>query len=165
MEKIKQLIDSANRRNLILDEELNRCNKWAKLCNECRQPRNSFNWCQICHFQRDFKNWSSGNDDVDKFIQQAQLRATKWSGLLEWIEHDRFENIEYLAKGGFGTVFKAIWKDGPIDRWDSENNQWKRYTNYRDRAVALKCLHNSQNITAEFLREVRYFFKVSTVLN
>ena len=81
--------------------------------------------------------------------------------MLEWIEYDRFENVEYLAEGGFGTVYKAIWKDGPIWGWDSTNNQWKREKTYGDHEnypVALKCLHNSQNITAEFLKEVRYFF-------
>ena len=76
--------------------------------------------------------------------------------ILEWIEYDRFENIEYLAKGGFGTTYKATWKDGYIRYWDSENNQWKRSGG--ERKVALKCLHNSQDITDEFLREVRYFF-------
>ena len=39
-----------------------------------------------------------------------------------WIEYDKFENIEYLAEGGFGTVYKATWKDGSIKYWDSENN-------------------------------------------
>ena len=82
------------------------------------------------------------------------------SGILEWIEYDRFENIEYLAKGGFGTTYKAYWKDGFIRYWDSKNNQWKRDTKYNEEShqVALKCLHNSQDITDEFLREVRYFF-------
>ena len=64
-----------------------------------------------------------------------------------------------MAKGGFGTTFKAIWKDGPIEKWDSENNQWKRkktYYQHPNYPVALKCLHNSQNITTEFLSEVRY---------
>ena len=64
-----------------------------------------------------------------------------------------------MAKGGFGTTFKAIWKDGPINKWDSKNNQWKRQKTYRDHPnypVALKCLHNSQNIVAEFLNGVRY---------
>ena len=55
--------------------------------------------------------------------------------------------------------YKAIWKDGHIRSWDSENNQWKRYNNNNNGyPVALKCLHNSQNITAEFLREVRLSF-------
>ena len=61
-----------------------------------------------------------------------------------------------MAKGGFGTTYKAIWKDGFIRSWDSENNQWKRFKENEGK-VALKCLHNSQDITAEFLREVRSF--------
>ena len=63
-----------------------------------------------------------------------------------------------MAKGGFGTTYKAIWKDGFIQNWDSENNQWKREDIYvNGHPVALKCLHNSQDITAEFLREVGSF--------
>ena len=82
------------------------------------------------------------------------MKAKNRFEVLEWIEHDRFENIEHLAEGGFGTVYKAIWKDGCISGWDYKNNQWERY---RGKKVALKCLHNSQNITAEFLKEVRCF--------
>ena len=144
---------------LIIDEELKRRYKKYGLCNECKQHKNSWFWCQLCnpkHFQRNFKNWSSGNDDVDKLIQKAQLNAKGEKDVLEWIEHDRFENIEYLAKGGFGTVYKAIWKDGYIREWDyKKNNQWERIGEID---VALKCLHNSQDITAEFLKEVRDFF-------
>ena len=58
-----------------------------------------------------------------------------------------------MAKGGFGTTYKAIWNDGPI--WHYENNQWKRRGETK---VALKCLHNSQGITAGVLKEVKYFF-------
>jgi hypothetical protein len=61
---------------------------------------------------------------------------------------------------GFGTVYKAIWKDGPLNGWDSENNQWEREKTYKDftnYSVVLKCLHNSKDITDEFLNEVRYF--------
>ena len=122
------------------------------LCGECKQTKTYYCWCHSCNAKRlqcDFKNWSSGNDDVNKFIQKAQLKAADYREVLEWIEHDRFENIKYLAKGGFGTVYKAIWKGGPIYKWDSENNQSERKkSNY---AVALKCLHNSQDITTEFL--------------
>jgi len=32
-------------------------------------------------------------------------------------------------------------------------------------AVALKCLHNSQGITTEFLKEVRYFHKNFSIIN
>ena len=112
-----------------------------------------------CNFQQNFKNWTSGNHDIDEFIQKTQLKARNNHEVIEWVEYDRFENVEYLAKGGFGTTYKAIWKDGPIIYWDSENNQWFRYEEDKGGyPVALKCLHNSQDITAEFLREVRSFF-------
>ena len=149
---------------LILDEELKNNYKKYDLCKKCKQPNTGSLWCQTCnakHFQQNFKNWTSGNHDVDKFIQKMQLKAEYKTEVIEWIEHDRFENIEYLAKGGFGTTFKAIWKDGPIEVWDSQKNQWGRETTYCDLPnfpVALKCLHNSQNITAEFLSEV-YIYK------
>ena len=134
------------------------------LCKECKQPKTGYNqWCQSCYgkrFQQNFQNWTSGNHDIDELIQRTQLDAKNERKILEWIEYDRFENIEYLAKGGFGTTYKATWKDGYITNWDSENNQWKRHIPYgkEDLPVALKCLHNSQDITDEFLREVRCFF-------
>ena len=129
------------------------------LCKECNQPNTSYEWCQLCNakrFQQNFKNWTSGNHDVDEFIQRIQLKAKNFREVIEWIEYDRFENVEYLAKGGFGTIYKAIWKDGYILRWNPEKYQWKRdKLNEEDFMVALKCLHNSQEITVEFLKEVR----------
>jgi hypothetical protein len=150
---------------LILNEELKERYKKNGLCKECKQPNTGDDWCQSCNskcFQQNFKNWTSGNNEVDEFIQKAQLKAKKDHEILEWIEYDRFENVEYLAKGGFGTIYKAIWKDGFIEKWDSENNQWERskfwIENYENFSVVLKCLHNSQDITSDFLREVSYLF-------
>jgi hypothetical protein len=137
---------------LILNEELKKNYRQYGLCKKCKQPKNNSQWCRICTFQQNFKNWTSGNHDIDEFIQKSQLKATDDREVLEWIEYDRFENVEYLAKGGFGTTYKAIWKDGYIDDWDSENDQWERVGRI---PVALKCLHDSQDITVEFLREVR----------
>jgi hypothetical protein len=142
---------------LILNEELKEYYKKYGLCKQCKQPKNNYEWCRICIFQQNFKNWTSGNHDIDEFIQKAQLKAKNRRRILEWIEYDRFENVEYLAKGGFGTTYKAIWKDGYIN--DYKNNQViRKKDNDKGHTVALKCLHNSQDITVEFLREVRYFF-------
>ena len=155
-EEQKLLIDK-----LILNEELKNHYKTSGLCKECKQLNTDYGWCRSCNgkrFQQNFQNWTSGNHDIDELIQRTQLDAKNYSEVLEWIEYDRFENIEYLAKGGFGTTYKATWKDGFIVDWDSENNQWKRYNrNEEGYPVALKCLHNSQNITVEFLNEVRFF--------
>jgi len=152
-EEQKLLIDK-----LILNEELKKRYKDYGLCEECKQPNTGYKWCQSCnskHFKQNFKNWTSGNNEVDEFIQKSQLKAKTYEEVLEWIEYDKFENVKYLTRGGFGTVFKAIWKDGFVFNWSFENNQWKRLD---EKEVVLKCLHNSQNITTEFLREVRHFF-------
>jgi hypothetical protein len=156
-EEQKSFIDK-----LILNEELKKRYLEHGLCKECRQPNTDGflqrGWCQPCnanHFQQNFKNWTSENHDVDEFIQKTQFKTTA----IEWIEYDRFENIEYLSKGGFGSTHKAIWKDGHIESWNSENNQWRRNKVYKEGyPVALKYLHGSQDITVEFLRRVRYFF-------
>ena len=145
---------------LILNEELNTRYRYYSLCKKCKQPNTGCDhWCQPCtskYFQQNFQNWTSGNHDIDKFIQKAQLKVKSTQQIIEWIEYDRFENVEYLAKGGFGTTYKAIWKDGDINYWDSENDQFNREKDdEKGHPVALKCLHNSQDITVEFLREVR----------
>ncbi|EXX74126.1 Rad53p [Rhizophagus irregularis DAOM 197198w] len=150
---------------LILNEELKERYIINGLCKECKQPRASDSWCQ-CKFQQNFKNWTSGNYEVDKFIQKIQLKASHRLYVLEWIEYDRFENVEYLAMGGFGTIYKAIWKDGFIESWDYENNKWKRmkiwYRKYEKFPVVLKCLHNSQDIASDFLREIETHNMVPT---
>ncbi|GBB93221.1 hypothetical protein RclHR1_21300004 [Rhizophagus clarus] len=112
------------------------------LCKECRQPNTSKNheseWCKPCitkHFQQNFKNWTSGNHEVDEFIQITQLIGRDPYEALEWIECDRFKNIEYLAKEGVELFINTIWKDGYIEDLDYENKQWKRITEMK---VALK---------------------------
>ncbi|GBC54440.2 kinase-like domain-containing protein [Rhizophagus irregularis DAOM 181602=DAOM 197198] len=87
----------------------------------------------------------------------AQLKASSDNKIIEWIEYDKFEDVEYLAKGGFGTVFKAVWKDGP---W--KINRSGQLEREGETKVALKCLHNSQDITAEFLNEVESHILVRT---
>ena len=110
--------------------------------------------CNARRFQQNFKNWASGNHDIDEFIQNVQLNAKNHREVLEWIEYDRFEDVAYGSKLDFGTIYKAEWKDGLIYRWDSENNQWKRSSI----SIAIICLPNSTNITAEIIEEVGLFF-------
>ncbi|GBC54486.2 kinase-like domain-containing protein [Rhizophagus irregularis DAOM 181602=DAOM 197198] len=93
------------------------------------------------------------SDDVIKQIDHRYWKMTEVQECYvqyEWIEYDKFEDVEYLAKGGFGTTFKAVWKDGP---WKTKyiNDPWERKGETK---VALKCLHNSQDIATDFLKEV-----------
>src|SRR5947207_10338384 len=109
------------------------------LCKECHQEKTGLEWCKACaakYFQQNFKNWTSGNVDIDKFIQEVQLSANDYHKVLEWIPYDRFYDIEYIAKGGFGKVYRANWIDGPTDKWDDKNKNLKRYK--QNEIVALK---------------------------
>ena len=153
------------------------------LCPDCNKPNTGHHWCQHCNskrFQQNFNKWTSGNELIDKFIQDAQLKARKYYEVTEWIPYNRFRNIQYLAQGGFSIVYKAIWLDRYIKEWDREKQQWKRYTiglinndyeiakqenvksplNESEKYglhVVLKSLNNSSNIHEDFLNEVNYF--------
>ena len=73
-EEQKSLIDE-----LIPNEELREQYKKYGLCMECSQPNTGRMWCQSCnskHFQQDFNKLTSGNKELDEFIQKFQLDAT-----------------------------------------------------------------------------------------
>ncbi|CAB4441456.1 unnamed protein product [Rhizophagus irregularis] len=93
----------------------------VELCNECKQLYIDYQWCQQCNtkrFQQDFSKWTSKNEFVDKFIQEAQLNAKNSYEILEWIPYNKLSSIDYYDKGGFSEIHKAIWLDGPIYSWN-----------------------------------------------
>ena len=160
----------------------------SELCPDCNQPNTYYvenineSWCRNCNskrFQRNFKKWTSGNKLIDNFIQDVQLKAEKHYDVIEWIPYNRIRNIQYLAKGGFSTIYKAIWLDGHIEEWDRKKRRWVRFSPELDcedyeiakqgnvksplkkyekngRCVVLKSLNNSSNIREDFLNEVIY---------
>ncbi|PKB95368.1 hypothetical protein RhiirA5_436851 [Rhizophagus irregularis] len=130
------------------------------VCGECNEPGTGQDWCQPCNakrFKDNFKNWTSGNKDIDEFIQQSQLNAVYYSKKLEWIPFENFNDITYITRGGFGKIYSAEWPEGFIEYWDIENQKWKRY----NMKVALKSLDNSSCLCTEFLNEV---IKISNVI-
>ncbi|EXX57932.1 Ypk2p [Rhizophagus irregularis DAOM 197198w] len=125
------------------------------LCEKCKKV------CNAIYFQHNFNNWTSGNSDIDGFIQDIQLSNHSYytCHALEWVPYDRFYDIKYIAKGGFGKVYKANWIDGCIDKWDDENQNWRRKN--QNMLVALKSLNNSKNVTLEFMNEIISHCKVN----
>ncbi|PKC58242.1 kinase-like protein [Rhizophagus irregularis] len=135
-------------------------NKKKQKCSECKKIIIGNNWCQTCNsmkFQQNFNNWTSGNEIINKFIQNSQLSAKNHFQLLEWIPYEKFRNISYATEGKFGKVYSANWKDGYITYWNKKKNQWKRDGKT---TVALKTLNNSQNITLEFINQVMLHLKI-----
>ena len=71
--------------------------------------------------------------------------------IFKWILYDQFSNIKKIGRSNFATVSLAIWKDSPLE-YNKDNKEYtSKSLSYK---VALKCLHNSQNITSEVLNEV-----------
>jgi serine/threonine protein kinase len=124
-----------------------------KYCEKCceRYANMDFKWCKSCYLNDNFSNWTSGSEKIDKFIKDMQSKIDEYYGIVfEWIPYNQFSDIKEIGRGGFSTVYSAIWKDGPLE-YDKDENVHKRIINKK---VALKCLNNSQNITNKFLNEV-----------
>ncbi|RHZ89203.1 hypothetical protein Glove_18g30 [Diversispora epigaea] len=129
----------------------------GQFCDKCHQINTGFDWCHSCNtkqFQNEFGKWTSDDREIDKFIQQIQLKANKNFEIIEWIPFNKLKNVSYLAKGGFSKVYKAEWLDGPIYSWDYKVENWKRFKKH----VCLKSLDDSSNIN-EFLQEIKNQFK------
>jgi hypothetical protein len=166
---------SENIKNTLSQYEEQILNEYYELCSDCNRPNTYFDWCRNCNskrFRQDFNTWTSGHKLIDNFIQNAQLKARNHEEILEWIPYDHFKNLQFLAKGGFGSVYKAIWLDGYIEKWDIEEQQWKRsfdLLNDEERNVkspldkcekygqhvVLKSLNNSSNANEDLLNEVK----------
>jgi hypothetical protein len=64
---------------------------------------------------------------MDQFILNNKLK---------WIPYDKFENIKYLNKGGYGTIYEATYED------------------YKIILKSLNHLNNADERLSEFLNEV-----------
>src|SRR5947209_5118170 len=62
-------------------------------CPECNQNSYNYKLCNPCnskHFQNDFNNWTSGNNEIDKFIQDVKRNASNSWQVIEWIPKNNF---------------------------------------------------------------------------
>ncbi|RHZ80118.1 hypothetical protein Glove_139g251 [Diversispora epigaea] len=71
-------------------------------------------------------------------------------------DFNNWTNVKQIGKGGFGTIHHARWIDGYIEKWDIENQQWKRWDENRE--VALKKFDNFVNFN-DVLNEIEIHFK------
>ncbi len=95
--------------------------------------------------------YCSGNKQIDGLIREMHLKINnQYDIVFEWIPYNQFDNIDEISKGDYATIYSATWKNGPL----YYNYDHKEYTRKSDKKVSLKCLHNSQKITNEFLNEV-----------
>ncbi|GBB90374.1 hypothetical protein RclHR1_01730022 [Rhizophagus clarus] len=145
---------------VIYMEDLQKRKQVYGICGECNEPGTGEEWCQPCNakrFKENFKNWTSGNKDIDEFIQQSQLDAVHYKKYLEWIPFENFNDITYITRGGFGKIYSAEWPEGCINLWDIENGRWVRESIEK---VALKSLDDSSCISTEFLNEIKSHLQI-----
>lgn len=150
---------------LIYNRDLNTRYKSNGLCEECRQPNTHFDkyarysyWCNPCssnRFKQHFGNWTSGNNDIDEMIQNFQLKAKTYRGVVEWINYEQITDIEILARGSSKTMFKANWKDGYICGRVSVNDQWARWNGKDGKGCPIVLISSN---TVDFLLEVSIIF-------
>jgi len=108
-----------------LDDELNKIdNELSRevLCEGCKEKKikKLINKCE--------------NEEMARLLYQCKLNSYD-NSYIRWIPFNEFENIEYLAKGGFGEVSKVNW----VSHLNS---------------VVLKRIYNSSNSILDILKEV-----------
>jgi hypothetical protein len=134
-------------------------NKSLKYCIKCNKlyTITEYEWCKLCqknYLKGILTNWTSGNEKIDNFIKEKQIKIDHLNDIVfEWIPYNKFNNIKEIDKGGFATVYSAIWKDGPLHyNWNK-----RQYTRNSNKTVALKHISKAQNMANYFLNEVYSF--------
>ena len=127
-----------------------------KECNKCKLTRYSDRFCEGCislQLQSIFTTWTSGNNIIDDFIQQCQMKSSLPNYILEWIPFEQFYDITKLTEGGFSSIYTAKWTRGAINDYD-ENKKEFSYFGGNGQLVVLKSLNNSSNPGKAFFDEV-----------
>ncbi|RHZ57523.1 hypothetical protein Glove_386g40 [Diversispora epigaea] len=127
-------------------------------CNNCQNWHQATQYCEFCirkYLENNFGNWTSGNNEIDKLIQECQQTTVQPYGVIEWISYDQFESVKYLADGGCATIYTAIWKDGCNKKWNSERQILERFGRH---LIVLKRLNNSNSKNVDWFQEVTLSF-------
>ncbi|RHZ44429.1 hypothetical protein Glove_726g1 [Diversispora epigaea] len=107
------------------------------------------------YLENNFGNWTSGNYEIGKLIQECQQTTVKPDSVIEWINHDQFENVKFLANGGCAIIYTANWRDRSYDEWNSERQILERSGG---RVIVLKRLNNSNSNNVRWFQEMALSF-------
>src|ERR1043166_1176323 len=92
------------------------CENCGKKCN----TNSLYNWCKLCFIndlKRNFINWTSENEKIDRFIQEMQSKFNDYNDkIFEWIPYNQFNEIKEISKNDSTTIYLATWKGGPLIR-------------------------------------------------
>ncbi|CAB4489803.1 unnamed protein product [Rhizophagus irregularis] len=127
------------------------------ICNN-KYPENTTSTvydCEKCYqmiIEEDFKNWTSGNKELDRVIRQSQLNVKNSNDIfLEVIPFEFGRLLNKIGMGGFSTIYLAYLR---ISRY-SEAFRMNPYWNSRCGRVVLKSfVKSNSNIIANLAKEV-----------
>ncbi|CAB4485824.1 unnamed protein product [Rhizophagus irregularis] len=136
----------------------------------CYRPNDDKLWCKECVPCCIIEGWTSGNNGIDEFIKDTIYNA-KYSDdyeddnypyiplFLEWVPFDRFKDVKQIGEGGFAKVYSATWIDGKAEYKRQNDKSWKK-EELKPIKVALKKLNDSQNISANYLNEIKTLWNI-----
>ncbi|CAB5377499.1 unnamed protein product [Rhizophagus irregularis] len=163
--KIYGISQNPDKEDYILVLQNEYCTEYGKTyCKNCggKYGHIDHTWCKQCLVTATSIN--SRNEKIDDLIEEMRLRInSRFNIIFEWIPYNQFNYIKEIGKGGFATVYSAIWKDGPL----KYNVNEEMCTRVPNKKVSLKCLNNSQYMIDEFFNEVKAYSinKIDDILN
>src|SRR2546429_7817271 len=82
---------------LFLNNTKRRCKKCDK--SYINVERKWCKPCQIDFLKANFTSWTSGDEKIDEFIQEMQLKIDDYNDIVfEWIPYNQFNDIKEIRK-------------------------------------------------------------------
>ena len=75
-------------------------------CAQCIEACQRKGWCDTCKstgLVKHFITWTSGNKEIDAYIQSKQMKTEIPHQYLQWIDPQEFTDVKHIADGGFGV--------------------------------------------------------------
>jgi hypothetical protein len=64
----------------------------------CKYTNAEYKWCKPCqinYLKKNFTNWTSKNEQIDKLIQEMQLKINDCRDIIfEWVPYNQFIKIK-----------------------------------------------------------------------
>ncbi|CAG8518658.1 21912_t:CDS:2 [Gigaspora margarita] len=151
----KYLIDYLQK---IGDEvSVHRQNGVKRQCEICKHSTYAKRYCEHCihnYLRQHFKDWTSGNDMIDKIIQDCQQQTQQPHRVIEWIPFVNFKSVQRLTEN---SVYTAFWNNGSFANWNIEKQLLERHGGH---PVTLKRLKDSNNNSSKWVREIKSHFLI-----
>ncbi|CAG8465416.1 3455_t:CDS:1 [Acaulospora morrowiae] len=126
--------------------------KSPKLCERCQGWAYASQYCENCirdFFKKNFGNWTSGNGEIDKVIQDAQLNATCPDVVTEWVPFNDLEKVEHKTESSRSIIYSAVWNKGPFNKYNPETNAVERLG---ATTIILKKVKNSDKMDEDWFK-------------